>query len=105
MYRMSDPDNSRHTLKCAAGCLIPDELYNHSFEGQIIYEKKYENDIYQIPYNSITTLVCEQGYEECLPLIRNMQIIHDCSFVEYWERGFEIIAHKFGLIYSAPQGK
>ena len=81
-YR-TEKDNK--VLKCAAGCLIPDEDYNKEFEGKIwntigigkfiSYVKDTEND----------------------SLIRQLQIIHDNYNPYGWKEKLILLAEKENL--------
>lgn len=57
VYRTADGN------KCAVGCLIPDEKYDPSFEGQSVYEPK--------------VLAATGLAREFLPLLSSLQTAHD----------------------------
>lgn len=73
-------------LKCAAGCLIPDEEYSKSFED---HAAKYVS-FFQI------------YYKKNLSLISALQMIHDFAEVENWETKFSNLANEFNLKYTSP---
>lgn len=70
------------TLKCAAGCLIPDELYKPEMEHQGILkvDKEYNLNLPDIA------------------IVFRMQSIHDNCDVSTWEYHFEKTAKEFGLV-------
>lgn len=77
--------------KCAAGCLIPDRLYDPVYEGATILDK---NDKARL----VGRIIEEQGHD--LLLVRRLQRVHDLySPVDQWEREFVIVAEEFGLEY------
>lgn len=72
-------------LKCAVGCLIPDELYNPSLEGYTASGLSYEIKI-AIGYNDKTAL-----------LICMLQSMHDSMPPEKWKDLLRIEANTRGL--------
>jgi hypothetical protein len=73
-------------LKCAAGCLIADDEYDASFEG-----------------NGWRGLFLEKLVPEAhIALIAQLQYVHDSGVVAEWEDEFWICAKKFNLEYTAP---
>jgi hypothetical protein len=74
-YRLGD-------LKCAAGCIIPDEFYMPDMEHKRI-------------------LRVDEEFSLNLPdimLVERMQGIHDNCPVPEWEAKFEEVAKEFGLV-------
>lgn len=72
----------RGDLKCAAGCLIPDELYKPEMEN---------NGILQV----------DKVFNLNLPdiaLVSRMQRIHDNCHVRDWEHHFKMAAKEFNLV-------
>lgn len=68
-------------LKCAAGCLIPDEQYNLKMEGL-----------------SWTGLVLnERVSKHCESLITNLQLIHDNDTPDTWLSGLHKLAKNKNL--------
>lgn len=66
-------------LKCAAGCLIPDSIYNHGMEGR----------------SALTVFSTTPGLDysvEHAQFIDDLQFIHDYSRPECWKDKLEIIA-------------
>ena len=78
--------------KCAVGCLIEDEEYKETFEG----------------VNAL--MILDGGYGADMPLVERLyphrqllnelQIVHDKTEVEVWERELQGVAARFGLIYT-----
>lgn len=80
-------------LKCAAGCLIPDEFYSEVFEGK--------------RFGAVHDLMYELGFtpfsSEVLYLISTLQNLHDeCSSV-VWRQRLLRIAETFELSKEALQ--
>ena len=94
-------------LKCAIGCLIPDELYRSSMEGTTVsglladypeldaYFRMDENEDSTFEYRSGT-------YETNYQLLQEFQMVHDFS-LEDLEFGMLRIARTFKLEYAAPK--
>lgn len=81
MYRTEDG------MKCAVGCLIPDEKYSCTLEGMGLS-----------PEGVVGKLMVALGHD--LSLLRDLQHIHDDIGVEYWEARFKFAAHTHGLTYT-----
>lgn len=77
-YKIEDDDK---VLKCAAGCLIPDEKYSSEMEGKMWNELVSLN---LVPSNHF-------------PLIQRLQVIHDTYPVDQWEKELKVVAADFGL--------
>lgn len=69
-------------LKCAAGCLIPDNIYSSSMEGST--------------WSGLTTAF-PQFSSQHNELIRRLQIVHDSSSVENWSSELEQLSIKLNL--------
>ena len=68
-------------LKCAAGCLIGDDEYQHTMEG-----------------GSWTVFVVNGlAPEKHHKLIRSLQSLHDATVFTDWARGLREIANKYSL--------
>lgn len=81
LYR--DPNG----LKCAAGCLIGDDEYDSKFDDLKGIDTAWES------------LVCRGLVPNAhVDLIRNLQIVHDTTPVEYWEGELKKSAFKFNLV-------
>lgn len=80
-------------LKCAAGCLIPDCIYEESFEtgkfSAVMSRSSELNVMYQHNYH----------------LILMLQNIHDICEIKDWEVMFEITARKFNLKFTSKESK
>lgn len=74
-------------LKCAAGCLIPDELYQGRFEGTGVTNVA---DILQ----KHSALLAEELVDA---IVLIMQRVHDSKVPELWELEFQRVAHENGL--------
>lgn len=75
--------NQKTGDKCAAGCLIPEDKYDSSFEGRSIDCPK------------IARILKEEKHD--LFLVRGLQIIHDSKHVDEWENAFKELADEFYL--------
>lgn len=82
MYRNADG------LKCAIGCLIPDELYHPGIEKEPVTHLATRNDglgLFLQQFN--------------LPLLEELQGIHDCTPTDEWPDKLEEVAERFELEY------
>lgn len=84
MYRAPNGD------KCAAGCLIPDEQYVLSLEGQTVYG------------HTMYDLLRDLGHD--ITLVKVLQRVHDCGdhgpveeIVPSWPRLLRELAGRLGL--------
>lgn len=77
-------------LKCAVGCLIPDDLYDEGMEAMSVVG----SPIYEI--------VCVR-LDHDLQLCGDMQDVHDEWEVERWEIGFRGVAEAHNLTYTPPE--
>lgn len=92
-YRTSDEYG--RILKCAVGCLIPDDKYTLNIEGAGVGKP--------------VVLAClppdiNHNRLEVLDLLRKMQKLHDLSMKDTSEMewGFKQVAKTFGLVYTEP---
>ena len=88
-------------LKCAIGCLIPDELYTSRIEGKLVpcglfgFINSVEHQLIEILRKAI-------GVEDKDDLIflNELQMIHDCSHPDDWEIKLKAFAEKHQLKYT-----
>ncbi|MDB5716147.1 MAG: hypothetical protein JWO15_3544 [Sphingomonadales bacterium] len=80
-------DNS---TKCAAGCLIPDELYTSKMEGNGICHTSTNEQAMKL-WNFFRWL----GHDP--KLVKQLQTIHDMHRIAEWEFSFECLALEHGL--------
>ncbi len=73
-------------LKCAIGCLIPDDCYSPQLEGQIL-----------IISDDITNLITELYGEQSLGLLYELQVLHDGTEADTWEEGLNELAAEYNL--------
>lgn len=75
--------------KCAAGCLIPDDVYDPMFEMTVW---------------SGVELDSARAYigEEHTMLIERLQKVHDDHTPSVWEDYFQSVADDFNLTYTPP---
>lgn len=78
-------------LKCAAGCLIADEHYSEDFEGAIVIRGPFKGD------RVCDALVASGVAEEDLPLVAELQRIHDQHSADSWREQLTQLAEKEGL--------
>lgn len=85
-------------LKCFIGALIPDDLYQASFEDQCVEE------ILRMSKELKSYFKTKYDLMECTFIIatRHLQIIHDCSPVSDWDESFAAFAEREKLQYP-PQ--
>lgn len=80
-------DNGR-VLKCAAGCLIPDEMYSETFEGKAAYQ--------------LESLWDSLGIAEHTDLILSLQDdVHDYTTPDEWPSALVEVADRHDL--TVPQ--
>jgi hypothetical protein len=80
-YRLETPEG---VLMCAAGCLIPDEKYEPSFEGKLV-----------TTCPKLKEILSDLGHDTYI--IRSLQGIHDEHEVEDWEKEFSAVASNYKL--------
>lgn len=71
-------------LTCAAGCLIPERLYDPEYE-----DMAWDGPNIKVVFPSIHT-----------QLIKSLQIVHDNYLEHTWETYLEKAAHKYQLQYT-----
>ncbi len=84
--------------RCAIGCLIPDNIYDHMIEG------------YRVGTYSVLTKI-DPRYEvpkkpghvvaDDIEFLERLQVIHDCTPVERWEFALRRFAQMHGLDAAA----
>ncbi len=95
-------------LMCAAGCLIPDELYHPTFEHSgFVYVLAC--DLHLRDYTTeeepkVTEKVRQlrEVYSEHKGMISEMQKTHDKLLISDWEGSFRRIAADYDLQYAEP---
>lgn len=85
MYRA--PDGA----KCAAGCLISDEQYGPRLEGKSANMSKVH-----------AALSASGVPEDAMPVVQELQGIHDSHSPDQWEAEFARLAKEYGLTYAPP---
>ena len=73
-------------LKCAIGCLIPDELYDPDFDNSGL---------------KTINLFCKLGFyiSENYDLLYSLRVVHDYEKIEEWEDCLKNTAFNFNLEY------
>jgi len=84
LYRTEDG------LKCAVGCLIPDNEYSRMMEN-----RSHLN----VDSPTLQKIIDQGNYE----LLISLQRVHDALNAQEWEQGFQRVATRFGLKYLAPE--
>ena len=79
MYR------SDEGLKCAIGCLIPDEKYSPAFEGRTISG------------HGATTMLPDVYKNADLNFLTELQHLHDCRIPSSWKKELYYFASQHGL--------
>lgn len=93
--------------KCAAGVLIPDEVYRPWMEGTRI-KVLLTGHIGQIMNNTVSEDEFTRAqndlsvYKDYNNLIVSLQDTHDNCEIFFWERSFQTIASVYGLTYTPP---
>jgi hypothetical protein len=80
-------------LKCAVGALIPDELYEKSYEGRAIKVLVYTADNMSKLFRNVN-----------IDMLVTLQRVHDCVPAEQWEHNFECIAKRYELTLTPSAG-
>ena len=78
-------------LSCAVGCLMTDDIYDSSLEG---------NNLKDIRVRQALTPIVGVDYELRLlklDLLQRLQEVHDHEPVEHWERDLAKIKHEFDI--------
>ena len=78
-------------LTCAVGCLMTDDMYDSSFEGENV------RDMYIMEALTPIVGVNEDKRRLKLYLLRELQKVHDDSPVEDWERDLAEIKLEFDI--------
>ena len=101
-------------LKCAAGCLIPDEMYSIHFECNTIsglltsdariYSRVNSDEVDYHKLVELTAPLREHLKDVDPELVRDLQMIHDFKRVELWEQEFRTLAERRELAYTPPGG-
>jgi len=78
-------------LKCAIGCLIPDELYSLEIERDIV-DLRSHYKFFWIPF--IKHLGIEDS-DETIHFLSDLQRIHDHEKVEDWESSFDELEKEY----------
>lgn len=82
---------SDNGLRCAVGCLMTDDIYDSSFEGNNVHDRLVRKAL---------TPIVGVNYELRLlklDLLERLQEVHDNEPVEHWERGLAAIKHEFDI--------
>ncbi len=88
-------------LKCAIGCLIPENKYNKEFEGKIITEKIPMDEVDLMNTNGHKPICDAAGIgEDQVKLALALQRIHDEGSPQNWGASLESVAKKFKLTFK-----
>lgn len=85
LYR--NPENG---MKCAVGCLIPDDKYRENIEGLGVNDSIMITLLHDCMPNWIMT-------KHSINMLHDLQGIHDRGVVEGWEDEFFLVAEKYQL--------
>lgn len=80
--------------KCAAGWIIPDDLYTPDME-RVKFANSCMSKYVSLPFVNVRDVL--ELTEESVLLIDRLQFIHDFLDVSEWEDRFQEIARTFGL--------
>ncbi len=76
-------------MKCAAGCLISDGLYNTNLENHVVGLD---------PTGVVASVLVASGVPpEALPLVQRLQQVHDTKSSTTWAENLARIAVEYGL--------
>lgn len=82
-------------LSCAVGCLISDEEYSLSME---------ENTVVQMLHSEHCPISLRDRLASYIPLLTQLQKIHDNDLPSKWEESFQYLASRYNLQYSPKSG-
>jgi len=92
---MNDSQSCRYRtydgLSCAVGCLMTDDMYDSSFEGESVQADEVEEALTPI------VGVNEEKREIKLGLLYQLQLVHDDSPVENWEHDLAQLKLDFNI--------
>ncbi len=98
------PDDCKYRtldgLKCAVGCLIPDDVYQPSFEGDTLLDEVDARHRLRTT-NPLTECIRSLYGDASLPMLKDLQVLHDRSIT--WEieghlaAGLATIERKYGV--------
>lgn len=83
----------RNGTKCAAGILIPDEMYSPKMEG---------HGIDTLLNGGLIPSPLREEFSHNRKLVNQLQFIHDGRNIHNWEDGFARVAQAFNLQYTPP---
>lgn len=87
--RYRSPDG----LKCSIGALISDANYKPEME---------EKPLDALLHSNLLPIDLQAEFQMHADLLRQLQHIHDHTYVEKWEDGFFLLSKKFNLKYITP---
>ena len=82
-------------LKCAVGCLIPDEMYSTRLEGRGVRSE----EVIRVLKNAgvLDGIVYSGRGDERLNMLDELQNIHDRKTPDVWAEHLNSVAAKYGL--------
>lgn len=97
-------------LKCAIGCLIPDNLYDPKIEGltirdimeissQILFSKNI------LEFKNILETELGPLNNDDLIFLKDLQLIHDFFFPDTWKKKLENLAKSSNLVFELKENK
>lgn len=93
--------HAKNGLKCAIGCLIPDELYHSIIEGVGIDNREMDMSESTSFFNKESALIqilMESGIKiDDFDLISDLQVVHDDEPVDTWIKCLNNVAFEHGL--------
>lgn len=96
--KCADPEDSTRCLyrgpnglQCAAGCLIPEEMYREELENAPVDSKDYRGE----QFSPVGVILESLGYDTAF--VQRLQDIHDTQCVSSWKDALECLAIEFGL--------
>jgi hypothetical protein len=92
------------TLKCAIGCLIPDELYRPELEGTNISSPAVQEVLIKAGVLDENTVPWIGGpvddKDGKFTMLAHLQAVHDSCPVHSWPGELATVASRFGLQYA-----
>lgn len=84
--------------KCAVGCLIADRDYSPDFEGKSILRVELANT--SVILAKLRKALAKAGVLNSLPLLVDLQDLHDTRLVDEWPAALSRLASAHNLVFK-----
>jgi hypothetical protein len=79
-------------MKCAVGCLIPDDKYSPNMEEKNLYALVYNKE-----NEGVLPSDLKAEFLNHFKLLSDLQTLHDNSKIQNWESGFVTLANRYSV--------